>query len=232
MSFAEADDKSATPNGPGVYIFRNVFDLRDTTFTWIAKDANAAAKRSPSRLCGDHGSPTWEPLFFYLNTVIGQDAAYRNVYGEGIAQATKGTKRRVLDNIFVQVDGQPGMVFPNVKDDLQVDGNLLWSLNANTSVDIFKKFRSSKQFDDSKASYAPGFGVHDVFADPALVTLDATSTLDVRLKRSSPAIDAGVAIPADWPDSMATLDKGAPDIGAIPSGGTMISVGPAAAPKP
>jgi hypothetical protein len=65
-----------------------------------------------------------------------------------------------------------------------------------------------------------------VFADPRFVRFPD----DLRLDGKSPAIDAGVAIPSDWPDTLRGKDKGKPDIGAIPAGGAMPKVGPAAAP--
>ena len=235
--FAFAQHRTTTNSiGPGVYIFRNVFDLRDGTYNWIAKDAATDASGTglhlAGRMVGDHGSPTWEPMFVYHNTIVTAAQGFRGYYGAQLVQGTKNSKRRVFDNIFIQLDGQPGVVFPTVDDDLQVDGNLHWSLKANPSADIFKKFRSSKQFEDSKRNYAPGFASHDVYADPVLTTVDATHPLDVRLGTTSPAVDAGVAVPKDWPDTMTKLDKGAPDIGAIPAGAAMLSVGPGAAPKP
>ncbi|HEX4492949.1 MAG TPA: DUF1565 domain-containing protein [Acidimicrobiia bacterium] len=222
--------------GPGVYVFRNVFDLREPTYNWIAKDADLDASGNKagmlaSRMCGDHGSPTWEPLFVYHNTIVTAENAFRNYYGAMLVMGTKGTKRRLFDNIFLQVSGKPGLSFANATDDLQVDGNLLWSLTANAGIDYFKQFRKSKVFEASKQVYAPGFGAHDVYGDPKLASVIAGVPLDARLGGGSPAIDAGQPVPKDWPDVLATSDTGAPDIGALPNGTAMFAVGPAAAPS-
>jgi hypothetical protein len=226
LAFAE-DEKTRAPNtiGPGVYIYRNVFDLRDGTYGWIPKDAGGVATMSPSRMCGDHGSPVWEPLWFYQNTVINPAGAFRDYYGEQMVMGTGKTKRRLFNNVFVQVEGNPGLNVPGVNDDVQADGNLLWGLRTgpNFQGDFFAA-RETKPG-------PPGFGAHDLYADPKLVHLiDKDPVLDVR-PAGGGVVDAGVKLPADWPDSLRAVDKGKPDIGALPLGAPMLRVGPAAAPK-
>jgi hypothetical protein len=228
--FSFAEEKVHTPIGPGVYIFRNVFDLREGTYGWIPKDA--ATDAGPlallvGRLCADHGSPTWEPMFFYFNTVLTSSPAFRGEYGAMIVHATHGTKRRVFDNLFVQTDGPLGVGAPPPDDDVQIDGNLMWNPAAGPS-DALDRFRGSPAFAASKRSYPPGWMAHDVYADPRLVDLKAG---DVRLRTGSPAVDAGVAVPADWPDTLRKADRGAPDIGALPLGAPMLRAGSAAAPR-
>jgi hypothetical protein len=226
LSFAEAEDRSANSIGPGVYLYRNVFDLRNGTYGWIPKDTASAATLSPSRMCGDHGSPTWEPLFFYHNTVINPGNAFRDYYGEQMVMGTKGTKRRLFNNVFVQVDGKPGLNVPGPSDDVAADGNLLWGLRTGPSV-------QGNFFAKRKAPGPAGFGAHDVFADPRLTHLvDGDAALDVRPRGGGGVVDAGVPIPAEWPDSLRAADTGKPDIGALPLGAPMLQVGPAAAPKP
>ena len=56
------------------------------------------------------------------------------------------------------------------------------------------------------------------------------NTLDVRLRPDSPAVDAGLELPAGWPDPLRKLDKGKPDLGALPLGADPLRVGPTAAP--
>lgn len=225
LSFSEAEDHTPNAVGPGVYLYRNVFDLRDGTYTWIAKEASGTATISPSRLCGDHGTPTWEPLFFYQNTVIAAGNAWRDYYAAQLVMGTKGTKRRLFNNIFLQIEGKPGLVVPSPGDDLAADGNLLWGLKAGPGFqgDFFAA-RKSKPL-------PPDFGAHDVFADPKLTRMAADGALDARPLPGSGAIDAGVKLPADWPDSLRVADKGKPDIGALPQGAPMLRVGPAAAPR-
>jgi hypothetical protein len=217
LAFAEAEDHKPNAIGPGVYVFRNVFDLRTGTFGWPPKRADDPTPLlAQGRMCGDHGSPTWEPLFFYENTVLSAGPAYRDYYGVMLVMGTRGTVRRIFDDIFVQVDGDPGLVVPSPGDDLQIDGNLLWGVTSGPSVqgDFFARARP---------------GAHDLFADPRFVDLRGG---DLRLGANSPAIDAGVAIPSSWPDTLRASDRGAPDIGALPAGAPMLTVGPAAAPAP
>ena len=138
-----------------------------------------------------------------------------------MALGTKGTRRRVFNNLFLQVDGHPGLSVPGTGDDIQADGNLFWSLHAGPSAPV-RKPRPGPA----------GLGTNDVFADPRLAHLgDSDPALDVRPLAGGGAIDAGVKLPADWPDSLRAADKGAPDIGALPLGAPMLRVGPEASPK-
>jgi hypothetical protein len=225
LAFAEADDRSANPIGTGVYLYRNVFDLRDGTYGWIPKDAAGAATISASRMCGDHGSPTWEPLLFYHNTVINPGNAFRDYYGEQMVMGTRGTKRRLFNNVFVQIEGNPGLKVPGANDDVMADGNLLWGLRTGPGF-------QGDFFAARKAKPGPaGFGANDLYADPRLAHLvDGDPVLDVR-PRGGGVVDAGVPIPAEWPDSLRAADKGKPDIGALPLGAPVLQVGPTAAPK-
>jgi hypothetical protein len=233
LAFAETGDRLAHPAanpapntiGPGVYLYRNVFDLRDGTYGWIPEHAAGAATLSASRMCGDHGSPIWEPLFFYHNTVISPGNAFRDYYGGQMVMGTRGTKRRLFNNIFVQVDGDPGLNLPGPADDVQADGNLLWGLRTGPSF-------QGDFFAARKTRPGPaGFGANDRHADPKLVHLvDGDPALDLR-PAGGGVVDAGVALPATWPDSLRAADRGKPDIGALPLGAPMLRVGPAAAPS-
>ena len=230
LAFAENEhEHGGPPNsiGPGVYLYRNVFDLRAPTYGWIPKDAAMAASMagalSPSRMCGDHGSPVWEPLWFYQNTVINAGPVWRDYYGAQMVMGTHGTKRRLFNNVFLQLEGNPGLAVPGVADDVQADGNLLWGLRAGPGV--------QGDFFAARKPGPPGFGEHDVFADPKLVhVVDGDPALDVRPAGGGGVVDAGVNLPATWPDSLRALDKGKPDIGALPLGAAMLRVGPAASP--
>ncbi|TMQ04720.1 MAG: hypothetical protein E6J90_50720 [Deltaproteobacteria bacterium] len=219
LAFAEADDHTPAPIGTGVYVYRNVFDLRDGTYTWIAKDASGAPTISASRLCGDHGSPTWEPLLFYHNTVVTAGPAVRDYYAAQLVMGTRGTRRRIFNNAFVQIEGNPGLNVPSPGDDLEADGNLLWGLKAGPAFhgDFFAARKAR-----------PGtLGAHDVFGDPRLAHVEAAGALDVR-PAGGGVVDAGVKLPAEWPDSLHAADRGPPDIGALPLGAAMLRVGPAA----
>ena len=49
-----------------------------------------------------------------------------------------------------------------------------------------------------------------------------------KLHRESPAINAGAAIPGEWPDPLRRDDEGSPDIGALPLGTPLPHIGPKA----
>ena len=120
----------------------------------------------------------------------------------------------------------PGLNFTGASadDDFQADANLLWGVKDRPAQldDFFAKFRKSPQFEASKKQYPPGWGANDRVADPLFVSLDDN---DLRLQRGSPAIDAGVPIPVEWPDSLRDIDTGKPDLGAFPLGAEPLQVG-------
>ncbi len=180
---------------------------------------------------GDHGTPTWEPLFVYHNTILNETTSDRGAYGAGLLAGTSGTRRRVFNNIFVQRHNTPGMRLPSPVDDVEVDGNLHWSEGLATGrADLMlQDHRQSRVVLDSKRRYAPGWGNVDRLADPRFVEL---ATMDLRLGSASPAIDAGIQVPAAWPDSLRVTDAGPPDLGAraLPLGSPMLRVGPQMAP--
>ncbi len=47
----------------------------------------------------------------------------------------------------------------------------------------------------------------------------------MRLTKGSAAVDAGLAIPAAWPDPLRDADAGKPDVGAMPFGAKVWGVG-------
>ena len=136
----------------------------------------------------------------------------------------RDTTRRVFNNLFVQNEGEPGANFTalTADDDFQSDGNLFWSLagTPKAAAEIFGKFRASPLFEASKKQYAPGWGSGDLVVDPKFRSLgdDQKNPKDLRLGPGSPAIAAGVPVPAEWPDPLRATKPGAPDIGALPAG--------------
>ena len=108
-------------------------------------------------------------------------------------------------------------------------GNILWGVKDGPALagDPFAKFRASPLFTASKKFYEPGLTTHDRVADPKFVSLtaDASAPVDLRLQPHSPALNSGRLIPTDWPDPLHALDKGAPDIGALPFGVPLWGVG-------
>lgn len=223
--------------GAGVYVYRNIVDLRRGTYRGIpaAAEPSGAFLNSPTQLIAhDHGGPIHVPYYVYHNTFLMPTSVFRNYYAFSWGSHTRGTTRRVFNNIFVQIDGLPGLNFTgaSVDDDFQSDGNLMWGVKEGPAQkgDFFTKFRKSSIFEASKKRYPPGWGAADLFADPKFVSLDGKPLPDVRLQKDSPAINAGVDIPAAWPDVLRMVDAGKPDIGAVPLGAELFPVGLAAAP--
>src|SRR5262249_61451997 len=127
------------------------------------QEAGAPPHRRPAGgLCGDQGTPRGAPLLFYQTTVITAGNAWRNYYAAQLVMGTKGTRRRLFNNIFLQIDGTPGLAVPAPSDDLEADGNLLWGLRVGPGF-------HGDFFAARKAKPGPaGFGANDLFADPKL----------------------------------------------------------------
>jgi hypothetical protein len=208
--------------GSGVYIYRNVFDFRRPVMYYWPTGPDAPQELSSlGRVASDHGSPAWEPMSIYHNTILAGDPPRYNYGTDGLSGAMgHGTRRRVFNNIICQTQGMTGETLPAATADYQADGNLLWSVSDGPTFtgEPFAKFRRSPAFEQSKLQYAPGWTANDRFAEPKFVTYgsDWRSPLDLRLRADSPAIDAGVAVPAEWPDPLRPRDAGRPDIGAMP----------------
>jgi len=233
--------------GAGVFVARNVFDQRgEVRYQWPsaaddplfapAKPGGPARVPHTGFLNGDHGSPTWEKIYYYHNTFLFAEKAFRDQYGFGASRATAGTTRRAFNNIFVQTQGLPGLVFEGPENDFVADHNLFWSTSDGPTFtgDFFATARKSKVFEASKKTYAPGWGASDRFADPKFVKWGTWGdpAADFRLAKDSPAVDAGAALPKEWPDPLRGADAGKPDLGALPLGAAPFAVGPRAAPKP
>lgn len=214
--------------GSGVFVFRNVVDLRQGTYKGppTEPDPSGSFLNEPTQLvCHDHGSPIHAVYYVYHNTFLLQQRAFRDYYGFSWGSHTRGTTRRVFNNIFVQVEGMPGLNFTGASpdDDFQADANLLWGVKDGPThaADYFAKFRQSPLFAASKKQYPPGWGANDFVADPKFRSLAD----DLRLQRGSPAIDAGLPIPSEWPDPLRDIDAGKPDLGAFPFEAEPLQVG-------
>lgn len=214
----DRDDSPDTVDpGTGVYITRNIVDLRAGQFKGPPREPDPAGEflHNPLTLAGDHGGPTWPHYYVYHNTFISPVTAWRSYYGFGMgARGMRNTERQLLNNIFVQLEGLPGIKsFPDVGQ-LHLDGNLHWGLVEGPKYegDFFQKEGSSK--------YPKDWMRHDLFADPKFTTLktDRTALFDVTLQQQSPAINAGVPVPQEWFDPLRAEDAGQPDMGALPLG--------------
>jgi len=219
--------------GSGVWVYRNVFDMRkpvlygrppppDDPDAEPQRDPNTPWPGSRGRVWGEHGGPMWEPMFIYHNTVFTHRISFRGYYAAGWASHSRRTRRRIFNNIFVQITEMPGLHFPPVSDDFQADANLNWSVAQGPSFtnDFFGDFRASETFARSKAQYPPGWEANGLFADPQFTDLreDWKAQSHFGLCKSSPAVDAGLVLPGDWPDPLGQEDAGRPDLGAFPLG--------------
>jgi len=100
--------------GDGVWIARNVFDFRSPVHYQMPA---ASDERLPSygRVFGDHGSPLWEPMNVYHNTIVERSPMRRTHYLADMAGGIGGgSYRRLFNNIAVQAIGSPGKALPPV----------------------------------------------------------------------------------------------------------------------
>jgi hypothetical protein len=226
-------DGPAFRTGAGVWVTRNVFDFRTWVYYFVPNSPKAPQEFTfMGRLAGDHGSPAWEPLRFYQNTVISGDGPWRDHYAGGLGAlgVGNGTPRRLFNNIFATVKGMPGSVLPTGGAELAADGNLHWSFAAGAATDeaaFLAGLRRSAPPAAGAAESAPAWAARDRFADPRFFHFDPrpASPLDLRLTASSPAAGAGVRLPPDCPDPLAASPAARPDIGAIPVGADPWRVG-------
>ncbi len=217
-----------------VFVYRNVFDLRGVVPTGRPRETGGDAGISHGKLIGDHGSPPWANLNFYHNTVISAEGG-RTADMSLLSAVKEGYSRRVFNNILVHMPRMPGFPALNPTADLAHDGNLYYCPSVETTADqLFGRFRKSPAFEASQQRYPPGSTTHSLVANPQLMLLNAESArqVDYRLKSESPAIDAGVELPEDWPDPFRKQDPGRPDIGALPNGAAPWSAGRTTAPPP
>jgi hypothetical protein len=214
-----------------VHIFRNVFDFRrPVMYHWPTGPEAPQEITSVGRVAGDHGGPAWEPMWIYHNTILAGGPPRYDYGTDGLVHGMgHGTSRRVFNNIVCLTRGLPGQTLPPTTADFQADGNLFWSASdgASFSGEWLGRFRRSPAFEQSKQTYPPGWTTHDQFADPEFVKLvvDGKQPCDLRLRPRSPAIDAGVPLPNNWPDPLRESDSGTPDIGALPGGSSLWAVG-------
>ncbi len=210
--------------GAGVWAHNNVFDERHWVPYFQPHSATDPQELTAmGRMCGDHGSPTWEPLFFYNNTVLSGAAPFRGIYLDGLGHGVApGSPRRLMNNIVVLSAGLPGSVFQENAPDILVDGNLHWSSAPGVEIsaeDFLRKMRGAKAAKQAEERSAPGLGAHDGYADPHFVKYGppASAIADLRLQKDSPAVGVAVSVPAEWPAPLHGA-TGRNDLGAIPYG--------------
>jgi hypothetical protein len=187
--------------------------------------------RYEGHFLSDHGGPVFPVMRVYHNTMLRRTPVFRDAYLFGLGGVgLDRTERDVFNNILVQMDRVPGVLFVGVKSDsaLREGGNLLWGLKEGPrlKLDPFAKFRASTLFAESRKRHEPGWTTHDRIADPKFVKLSADeASFDLRLQSGSPAINSGQPVPRDWFDPLRDSDMDAPDIGALPLGAELWGVG-------
>ncbi len=229
----DKDESPATHDADsGVYIYRNFFDQRAGAYYGLPNepDPSGAFLHHEGEILSDHGSPTYPVMRVYHNTFLRRGPVWRNYFLFGLgARALHNTERDVFNNLLVQAEGNPGAVVLGKKaGKLREGGNLLWSFSDRSAKDVdpLAKLRNSPLFRSSQEVYAPGWTSNDLVADPKFVKLAGPGEpSDLRLSKGSPAIDAGVKIPVQWPDPLREADKSEPDIGAVPFGDGSWGVG-------
>ena len=151
------------------------------------------------------------------NTVIASGS--RDALMAAGAGATPDRPKRVYNNLFLHTDRLPVYFVPAAGTNLISDGNLFWSPSTDEkqAAALFKKWQASPAFAENKKLYEAGSDSHSVVADPQLKEYVPGS--------GSAAIDAGVEARFGGFDPTNKDDSGRPDIGAIPAGGQMFSVG-------
>jgi hypothetical protein len=217
--------------GSGVWIYRNVFDLRRPVwYTWPTGPDAPQEIISRGRFGGDHGSPSWEPMWIYHNTILAGGTPRYDYGCDGLIHGlARGTSRRVFNNIVCLTEGTPGTTLPPADADFAADGNLFWSLKPEKelSKDPFAKFRASPAFEQSKAKYAAGWTTNDVLADPEFkqISADWREVANLHPRLFSAASEGGVELPKDWPDLQSESDDGRPDVGVVPAKSNRLSPG-------
>src|SRR5262249_59916281 len=121
-----------------------------------------------------------------------------------------------FNSCFGQTGRVPGGGFVGVQraETLREGGNLIWGMKEGPGLKgaPFAKFRASALFRDSRTRYEPGWTTKDRMADPKFIRLRADeAAADLRLRDDSAAVNAGEALPREWPDPLRAADRDAPD---------------------
>jgi hypothetical protein len=212
-----------------VFVYRNVFDLRGSVPTGRPTTKKAEPTYATGKIIGDHGSPPWPALTVYHNTFVaaGSRDAAMALYGG----ARERNPRRVFNNVFLHLGRLPGYVGPDPAGNATGDGNVYWAPGTadKLAAGLFDRYRKSEVFAASKKLHPPGSDAGSRVVDPMFekVEADPKAANDYRPKATSPLKDAGMPLPAEWPDPLREKDAAKPDAGAIPVGGAAPRVGPA-----
>jgi len=190
--------------GRPTVIRHNVFDLREPV---LYQQPIEGPITTFGRIAGDHGSPAWEPIDFIQNTVYSHSSPWRNYYAAGLGKAMgKGTRRRILSNMFVHELGLPGQVLPEKEVDLEARGNLHWSHEAGATANgmFLQRFRNSPLF--AQTDWTSG----DVYASPEEAPADVGAGVDVAVGTHGRLTLYGAANTGHTPDPSLRSTDGSP----------------------
>jgi hypothetical protein len=228
--------------GPGgdIYVFRNIIDMRgplqynrpspEKPEGWIIDGSLAF-------LTHGRGMLSVERMYFYQNTCLIPMNNPNNTYaGSMIYGNLPGVARRVFNNIYAYYDGMakgyPQFSLQDKDVDLQLDGNVYWSVSAGKAPppDFLEKARADPLSTTNRSAISPGWESNSIAADPKFAKPVTVSRLrdgdnDYRLQKGSPAAGRGVVLPADWMDPLRPPDGARPDAGALPLGAEQLKVG-------
>jgi hypothetical protein len=190
--------------GAGVYIFANVFDFRRPVwYLWPTGPDAPREITSRGRFAGDHGSPAWEEMRIYHNTILAGDTPRYDYGCDGLIHGMAPVVlRRVMNNIVVLTQGTPGNTLPPTDVDLHADYNVFWSLAPEKPLptNLFAKFQASEAFARSKQKYEHGWTAHDKTADPHLTALsgDWRQPVDLKPTEKTPTSPVFLSLDPYW----------------------------------
>jgi len=205
-----------------IYIYRNVADLREGVNISRPRPDLPEGRLGNYHIFLVHGRKLLgiESMYYYQNTFI--SPASPDAFAHRLLTATAPeTKRRVFNNIFVYLN-RYGFLrqYKGVDNDVQADGNLHWCVDSAAKLPprFLDNVRNSKFSEANKQNYPDGWCAHDMVSDPKLVQFNPAATADWRIKKNSPAVGNGVALPDQWQDPLRPAKGKKPDVGALPAG--------------
>lgn len=227
--------------GPGgkIYLYRNVVDLRD-----VLQFSRPTPKKPEGVVTQGHAA--WlvhnpdhiinmENIYMYQNTTLTPMSHIFGAYTSGMPFATHpDAERRAFNNLCVYFGGAKqypiAFGYKHDKANVVLDANLHWHSNPDVKLPPATYFDTSRNHPLSLANkqyYPDGWDAHSLVGDPKFVsfTNDKRQPVDLRVQADSPAVKAGIRLPAEWPDPLRPTGEERPDIGALPLGSGPLRVG-------
>ncbi|MFW6038896.1 MAG: hypothetical protein ACOC9P_00285 [bacterium] len=206
-----------------VYVYRNVFDLRQPV-AWTrpeAPDAEPAIRHANGlQYHGQKQADSVESLYFAHNTaVLHVDMRYDFAASWPNSQMAEA-QRRVFNNLFIYLGDYPQPYVSRSLEglDFEMDGNLHWSPDEKASSEYLKDYREHEFSGDR-------WEKHALIADPKLrafgTSLEAVN--DYRPTPDSPAVGAAVDLTDDASDVL--RENRSETIGAFEPGDEPLRVG-------